>query len=116
MVLTLFWKDVKGNIYELGDLYKKDDKYYFDIVEKDELKKATRAGCFGIGELNLFYQHHESDNLFYFFARRIPSKDDEQIKEILEELGLEEYNEIELLKRTNGILYTDRYYLEEKKN
>ena len=113
MILKLYWKDVYGNSYELGKLYKNDNKFCFDIVEKDILKKATRAGCFGIGELNLFYQHHESDTLFYFFQRRIPDKDHVDIDEILKQLGLEEYDEMKLLKFTNGILNTDRYYLEE---
>ena len=54
MVLKLFWKDINDNSYELGTLYKDGEKYCFDIVEKDILKKATHAGCFGIGELNLF--------------------------------------------------------------
>lgn len=113
MVLKLYWKDMNGNSYELGNLYKKDNKYCFDIVEKDILKKATQAGCFGIGELNLFYNHHESDELFTFFKRRIPAKEHVDIEEILKELELAEYDEMELLKRTQGILNTDRYYLEE---
>ena len=77
------------------------------------LKKATKAGCFGIGELNLFYQTHESDTLFDFFKRRIPPENHIQIEEILKEFNLEEYNEMELLKLTKGRLNTDRYYLEE---
>ena len=113
MVLTLFWKDVNGNSYELGKLYKKDNKFCFDIVEKDILKKATRAGCFGIGELNLFYQHHEKDTLFDFFKRRIIPRDSSDIDEVLNELGLSDYDELELLKASKGILNTDRYYLEE---
>lgn len=115
MELKLFWKDINGNSYELGTLSKKDDKYYFDIVPKDILKKATKAGCFGIGELNLFYEHHESDTLFTFFKRRIPSREHVEIEETLKELELNEYDEMEILKRTKGILNTDRYYLEEVK-
>ena len=108
-----YWKDTSGNIYELGDLYQKGDKYCFDIAPIDTLKKATKAGCFGIGELNLFYQNHESDTLFDFFKRRIPPENHIQIEEILKEFNLEEYNEMELLKLTKGRLNTDRYYLEE---
>ena len=113
MRLKLFWKDTKGNSYILGYLYKENDKFCFDIGDKEELKKATRAGCFGIGELNLYYKNHTSDTLFEFFKRRIPPKDHVMIDEILEELGLDEYDEMEILKKTNGILNTDRYYLEE---
>ena len=113
MELKLFWKDIKGNSYILGTLYKENNQYIFEIVDKDELKKATRAGCFGIGELNLFYKKHTSDNLFYFFKRRIPPKDHVEINKILEELGLDEYDEMEILRKTKGFLNTDRYYLEE---
>lgn len=113
MVLRLYWKDIKGNIYELGDLYKENDEYCFDIVEHEILKKATRAGCYGIGELDLRYQKHRSKELFGFFERRIPAKDHVKIKEILEELQMQEYDEMELLRKTKGYLLTDRYYLEE---
>ena len=62
--------------------------------------------------MSLLYTHHISDKLFSFFKRRIPSKDSVNIKEILEELEMDEYDEMELLKKTKGMLITDRYYLE----
>ena len=111
MVLKLYWKDLEEETYNLGELYKKDNIYYFNINE-DKLKKAIKKGCFGIGEINLLYNEHKSDKLFDFFKRRIPSKDNINIEEILRQLELEEYDEMELLKRTKGILNTDRYYLE----
>ena len=70
MALNLYWKDNNQNSYMLGTLYKDNEKYCFDINEK-ELKKATHKGCFGIGELNLLYNHHISDKLFIFFKRSI---------------------------------------------
>lgn len=112
MVLKLYWRDIKENTYMLGKLYKENDKYYFDIDEK-ELKKATHNGCFGIGELNLLYTHHASDELFPFFKRRLPAKDQEDIEKIMKELNIKEYDEMEILAKTKGILSTDRYYLEE---
>jgi len=111
MILNLYWKDVNQNRYRLGKLYKNDEKYCFDIDE-EELKKATHHGCFGIGELNLLYTNHVSDNLFSFFKRRIPARDDVKIQEILKEFDMHEYDEMELLEKTQGILDTDRYYLE----
>ncbi len=113
MKLKLYWKDLEGNPYILGYLYKEDNKFCFYIVDKEELKKATRAGCFGIGELNLYYRNHTSDTLFEFFKRRIPSRDHVEIDKILEELELDEYDEMEILRKTKGFLNTDRYYLEE---
>lgn len=113
MVLNLYWKDNNENSYMLGKLYKNNEKYCFDINEK-ELKRATHKGCFGIGEINLLYNHHISDKLFSFFKRRIPSKDNPNIEEIMRELNIKEYNEIELLEKTKGILDTDRYYIEKE--
>ncbi len=115
MLLNLYWKDNKQNEYMLGKLYKENGKYHFEINE-EELKKATHKGCFGIGELNLLDKHYESDTLFSFFKRRIPSKNNEHIEEILKELDMKEYDEMELLEKTNGILYTDRYYLKKEEN
>jgi len=111
MVLKLYWKDLEGEVYVLGELHKEEGLYYFNINE-EELKKAIKKGCFGIGEINLLYKEHKSDKLFDFFKRRIPSKDNINIEEILRQLEMEEYDEMELLKRTKGILNTDRYYLE----
>ena len=110
-MLNLYWKDNNRNIYMLGTLYRNDGKYYFDINE-DGLKKATHHGCFGIGEINLLYNNHVSDKLFHFFKRRIPSEDSVNIEEILEEFNMNEYDEMELLKKTKGVLQTDRYFLE----
>ena len=98
MILNLYWKDKEKKEYMLGKLYKEEGKYHFEINE-EELKKATHKGCFGIGELNLLYKHHVSDKLFAFFKRRIPD--------------IEGYDEMEILEKTNGILYTDRYYLKK---
>ena len=112
MVLKLYWKDNKQNSYMLGKLYKSNKKYCFDINE-EELKKATHKGCFGIGELNLLYKNHVSDTLFNFFKRRIPSKDNVNIEAIMKELEMQEYDEMEILKKTKGVLETDRYYIEE---
>lgn len=113
MILKLYWKDVNQNVYMLGKLYRENEKYCFDINES-ELKNATHHGCFGIGELNLLYAKHVSDRLFDFFKRRIPKKDNPDIEEILKELEIKEYNEMEILAKTKGILSTDRYYLEQE--
>ena len=111
-MLKLCWKDIQGNEYILGNLYVENNTYYFEINEED-LKKATKNGCFGIGELNLLYNTHTSDTLFDFFKRRIPNKKNVNIKQILDEYGMTEYDEMELLRKTKGELPTDRYYLTE---
>jgi len=106
MELNLYWKDIQGNSYKLGKLYKKD-KYYFDI-DREELKKATHNGCFGIGEINILKDHHQSETLFKFFKNRLPIN----IEQIMQMYGIKEYDEMQILKITNGKQNTDRYYLE----
>ena len=111
MNLKLYWKDVFDKEYMLGVLSFEDQQYSFEINE-DELKKAINHGCFGIGELSLFYNKQTSDTLFNFFKRRIPKPDDVNIEETLKEYDMIQYDEMELLEKTKGILNTDRYYLE----
>jgi len=111
MSLNLYWRDDENNIYLLGKLYQRDKLYHFDINFQG-LKEATHHGCFGIGEINLLHEKHTSENLFRFFKRRIPGENHIKISEIMEELGMEKYDEMELLKRTKGILDTDKYFLE----
>ena len=52
MILKLFWNDAKGDKYHLGNLYKEEDIFHFDIIE-EELKNAVRHGCFGIGNIDI---------------------------------------------------------------
>ena len=112
MKLNLFWEDTDKNTYKLGKLYKTNSLFNFDINE-DELKKAIKRGCFGIGEFNFLKNHYESTELFDFFNNRIPKKADPFIDNILSSLNLNEYNEIELLRLTEGKLPIDRYFLKE---
>ena len=112
MIFKLCWQDINGITYVLGKLYKKENNYHFDIDEEG-LKKATHNGCFGIGEFNLLDNSYVNEELFDFFKRRIPKKDSSNIEEIMREFNIEQYDEMELLKRTKGKLNSDRYYLEE---
>lgn len=112
VILKLKWKDTDKAIYTLGNLYKANNLYHFDI-DIDELKKATKNGCFGIGSIDLLYTSHTSKELFDFFKVRIPNEKDPRIEEILKQYNLQEYDEMELLKATKGIIMTDRYFLSE---
>ena len=111
MILKLCWNDINGMTYELGRLYKKEE-YHFDI-NSDGLKQATHKGCFGIGEFDLLHDSYVNTELFEFFKRRIPKKDNPDIEKILQEFDIKQYDEMELLKITQGKLISDRYYLEE---
>ena len=110
--MNLFWTDVKNNKYLLGNLYKKDDYFYFDINET-ELKQAILHGCFGIGTINISRKTNKSKELFDFFKNRVPEKDNVNIDNFLKSINLETYDEYEILKKTKGRLLTDRYFLED---
>ena len=110
--MKLYWSDIKGNNYLLGTLYKENEYYYFEIVE-DGLSNALRHGCFGIGSINISQRVNKSKELFDFFKNRIPKEDSANINEFLSSIGLKEYDQVEILKRTGARVITDRYYLEE---
>ena len=110
MKLNLNWK--KGEeIFNLGILERKDDIYFFTI-NYDELKKAIKKGCVGIGNFDLLQKQYQSKKLFSFFKNRIPSKDDIKINEILEMCGIDYYDEMILLKNVRKS-NVDNYYIEE---
>ena len=111
MKLRLNWSK-NNKTFELGILEKINDEYIFNI-NNQELKEAIRNGCCGIGNFDLLKKEYRSTDLFSFFKNRIPEKDNLNIKETLEEYGLTEYDEMEILKNTKGELETDNYYLEE---
>lgn len=113
MVLNLYWKDIENNAYCIAKLEKNEEKYILTINEV-ELKKAIIKGCIGIGDFNFLKSKYESKELFSFFKNRIPNENNPRILNILKEYGLEEYDEMKLLKATKGKLQTDRYYLMEE--
>ena len=111
MILKLFWNDANGSKYHLGNLYKIEDIYHFDINE-EELKKAVRHGCFGIGSIDITKNKLESKELFGFFKGRIPNEEELSLQDLKKYYGIDKYDEMEILKITQGKLLKDRYYLE----
>lgn len=113
MKLYLFWKDKYKRKYNLGILYKENELYKFDIFEEN-LKQAIKAGCYGIGNFTFLTTHYESDVLFDFFSNRIPDKKSNDSEKIMELYNLKKYDDMELLRITRGILFTDNYWLQEE--
>lgn len=111
MILKLFWNDAKGDKYHLGNLYKEEDIFHFDIIE-EELKNAVRHGCFGIGNIDITKNKLESKELFSFFKERIPKEDELTCEQLQKYYGIDKYDEMQILKITQGRLLKDRYYLE----
>ena len=110
MKLDLIWEDRNKEKYNIAKLEKKEKKYLLTICEEN-LKKAIRKGCVGIGNINFLKNQYESNELFPFFKNRIPSKNNPNIEKILEEYNLKSYDEMELLKVTKAERQTDRYYV-----
>ena len=120
--LYLKWIDYKTNKkYVIGALFrdKENNKYYFKLSE-DYIEKAKEAGFSPVllpfTDLNKIY---ESDILFSIFRSRVPNIanfDDEELEDLLEELGLEEFDEFEFLKKTKGESATDYFILEEERD
>ena len=120
--LYLKWVNYKTNKkYVLGALCrdKENNKYYFKLNE-DYLNKAKEAGfltaILPFTDVNKIY---ESDTLFSMFKIRVPNIDnynEEDIEALLEEVGLDEFDEFEFLKKTKGILMTDHFILEEDRD
>lgn len=108
--MNLYWRDIKCNNYKIANLIKEKNMYYLTIYE-EELKKATRHGCIGIGNINFLQTVYKSEELFPFFKERIPSRDNPYIDKILKEYNLTEYDEMKLLEVTHGVMFKDRYYL-----
>lgn len=120
--LYLKWVDYKTNKkYVIGALCrdKENNKYYFKLSE-DYLNKAKDAGfvtaILPFSDVNRIY---ESDILFPIFRVRVPNInnfDDEELEDLLEEIGLEEFDEFEFLRKTKGELATDYFILEEERD
>ena len=119
--LYLKWIDYKTNKkYVIGALCrdKENNKYYFKLSE-DYINKAKEAGFSPIvlpfTDINKIY---ESDTLFSFFRVRVPNistLDDEELEVLLNEVGLNEFDEFEFLKKTKGESATDYFILEEER-
>lgn len=112
MHLMLKWRSKRNNVYELGILSKENEQYIFKIDE-EQLKKAIKDGCMGIGNFSLLNNVESSKELFDFFKHRIVSKDSPKLEEMLRKYNLEEYDDMEILKITQAKSVNDRYWVEE---
>ncbi len=120
--LYLKWFDKETNKKHLiGALIrdKENKKYYFKLnqayLEKAIEEKVISKQILPFADLGKIY---ESNQIFAIFKVRLPKIErfsEEELKDLLEELGMEEYDEFEYLRKTNGILMTDNYIIEEEK-
>lgn len=119
--LYLKWVDYKTNKkYLVGALFrdKAKGKYYFKLSKKHVNKlieeKIISSAILPFSDLDKIY---ESDTIFAIFKIRLPKIEnysEEEIKLMLEDLGMTEYDEFEYLRKTKGILMTDKFIIEEE--
>lgn len=120
--LYLKWVDYKTNKkYLIGALFrdKKKHKYYFKLsrlhIEKALNEKVISKAILPFSDYDKIY---ESDEIFAIFKIRLPKIENysnEELEELLQDLEINEYDEFEYLKKTKGILLTDRFIVEEEK-
>ena len=119
--LYLKWNDYKTNSkYLIGALFrdKEKGKYYFKL-SKAHIENAVEKGIISRALLPFsdFNKIYESDNLFSIFRIRIPKLErysSDELKELLVDLDMKEFDEFEYLKKTKGILMTDNFIIEEE--
>lgn len=118
-VLYLKWKDpTNGTKYVIGALCKKDNKYYFKL-SKPHVEEAISHGFSMITiPFSDFDRIYESDTIFSIFKIRLPkieNYDEDELKELLDELEMDKYDEFEYLDKTKGEKATDNFVIEKEK-
>lgn len=106
-IATVKWNDII-----IGYLIQDREGYVFKY-DCDGITSARKQGyTYLIGFKNL-RQVYQSEQLFPVFKSRIPSRQRRNIDQILQELGLEEYNEFDILLAKKGKTNTDSITIEE---
>jgi hypothetical protein len=120
--LYLKWIDYKTNKkYLIGALFrdKEKNKYYFKLSQ-NHIEKAIEENVISKQMLPFsdFDKIYESDEIFAIFKIRLPKIEkfsSEELRILLDDLEMKEYDEFEYLRKTNGILVTDNFIVEEEK-
>lgn len=120
--LYLKWYDQNNNKkYLIGALFrdKEKGKYYFKL-SKNHVEKAINEKAFSKAILPFsdFDRIYESEEIFAIFKIRIPKIEEyskDELQELLDSLDMKEYDEFEYLRKTKGILMTDKFIVEEEK-
>ena len=120
--LYLKWIDYRTDKkYLIGALFrdKEKGKYYFKM-SKEHVEKELEEGAINEALLPFsdFDKIYESDEIFSVFKIRLPKIEkysEDELKEMLNELEMNEYDEFEYLRKTKGILITDKFIVEGEK-
>ncbi len=104
--LLLIWKDPETRRnFTIGKLTK-STKYTFEYCNE-----FTQAEAYGWSKLDAFPENkvYESETLFPVFASRLPDKKRRDIAQILDKYNLLEFDEFELLRKSEARLPIDTY-------
>ena len=104
--LYLIWKDpITRKNFTVGKI-SREEKYTFEYCED-----FAKAEAYGWSKLEAFPDEkiYENDVLFPVFASRLPDKKRRDIDKILEKYELPEFDEFELLRKSEGRLPIDTY-------
>lgn len=100
-LFNVYWKEIA-----IGEVLKENDEFIFRYINEG-VNDANKIGFkYLIGFKNLD-KEYRSKKLFPVFTSRIPPHNRHDINKILEKLDIKEYDELEILKKTNGKCYTD---------
>lgn len=106
--IGVYWRDIK-----IAYLLRDEAGYAFKYDQMG-LKKAREEGytyLVGFKDTRKIYQ---SEQLFAFFKNRVPSRERRELSQRLRALGIQEYDEFEILLAKSGRTNTDQITLKEE--
>ena len=94
----MMWKNDEGKSFKVGELSKKTDKYYFKY-DMDGVEKAKEYGFSLLSYFPKVDAKYFREELFSSFSKLLPENEKKDKTSILKEYGLDEYDDLELLKK-----------------
>jgi hypothetical protein len=107
-IMYLTKTDSNGNKYLIGELAKAANEYTFRYTPEAADKPE---GFIKVPTFKDMSRVYKSESLFLFFVSRLFDRKRPDLPQLLENYGLSEYDEWELLKATRARLMTDSYEL-----
>jgi len=107
-MIWMIWRNDEGQSFKIGELSKRTEKYYF----KYDIDGVTKAEAYGFSPLPYFPKvdaKYFREGLFRSFIERLPMHGRRDITSVLKEYDIEEYDDLELLKKSGGKMSTDSF-------
>lgn len=105
--LEIYWQCRESHErFKVGELFKDKSKYIFKYV--DNVQKFEDNGFRPIFPFLDYTKKYSSQSIFPCFKNRLPDAKRKDIDSILKKYDLEEYDDFELLSKSEGRLPTDR--------